>query len=139
MSQLMTAQSRSADKDKRGPLVRARGTTSWVHDHFRVYANCKTTANCNLCFKDLQWNSSTSTLTDHMKKVHLPIYQAALTKKAEDAEAAEREAAQLKANTQPIAGMKGSYKKAKGLSILKYIVHQRLPKGMQHVPAIVTF
>ena len=57
----------------------------------------------------------------------------------EDAEHAEREAAQLKANTQPIAGMKGSYKKAKGLSILKYIVHQGLPKGMHHVSAIVAF
>ena len=134
----MTAQSKSAGTDKRGPLGRAKGTSSWVHGHFQVYANCKTTANCNLCFKDLQWNSSTSTLTDHLKSAHLPIYQAALTKKAEDAEAAEREAAQRKVNTQPIADMKGSYKKAKELSILKYIVHQGLPKGMQHVPAIVT-
>ena len=111
MSLLMTAQSKSAGTDKRGPLGRAKGTSSWVHEHFQVYANCKTTANCNLCFKDLQWNSSTSTLTDHLKKVHLPTYQAALTKKAEDTEAAEREAAQLKANTQPIADMKGSYQR----------------------------
>ena len=73
---------------------------------------------------------------EDVKKTHLSIFQAALTKKAEDAEAAQREAA--KANTQPIAGMKGSYKKAKELSILKYIVNQGLPKGMQHVPAIVT-
>ena len=85
---------------------------------------------------DLLWNSSTSTLTEHMKKTHLSIFQAAQTKKADDAEAAQREAA--KANTQPIADMKGSYKKAQELSILKYIVHQGLPKGMQHVPAIVT-
>ena len=96
----MTAQSRSADKDKRGPLVRARGTTSWVHDHFKVYSKSKGTANCNLCHTDLQWNSSTSTLTDHIKKVHLPVFQAALTKKAEDADAALREAA--KGSTQSI-------------------------------------
>ena len=96
----MSAPSRSAGTDKRGPLGRARGTSSWVNEHFQVYANCKSTANCNLCFKDLQWNSSTSTLTDHLKNMHLPIFQAALTKKAEDADHAERVAAQLKANTQ---------------------------------------
>ena len=132
MSLLMTA-----GTDKRGDLVRAKGTKSWVHQHFKVYRNCRTTANCDLCHIDLQWNSSTSTLTDHLKKVHLPVFQAALTKKAEDADQAERDAAQLKANTQPIAEMKGSYKKAKELSILKYIVHQGLPKGMHHVSAIV--
>ena len=63
------------------------------------------------------------------------IYQAALTKKAEDAEAAQREAA--KASTQSITDMKGGFKKAKGLSILKYIVHQGLPKGMKHVSAML--
>ena len=72
-----------------------------------------------------------------MKKTHLSIFQAALTKKAEDAEAAQGEAA--KANTQSITDMKGSYKTAKELSILKYIVHQGLPKGMHHVSAIVAF
>ena len=70
-----------------------------------------------------------------MKKVHLPVFQAAQTKKAEDAEAAQREAA--KASTQSIAHMKGSYKTAKELSILKYIVHQGLPKGMKHVSAML--
>ena len=113
----------------------ARGTTSWVHAYFKVYSKSKGTANCNLCHTDLQWNSSTSTLTDHIKKVHLPVFQAALTKKAEDADAALREAA--KGSTQSITDMKGSYKKAKELSILKYIVHQGLPKGMKHVSAML--
>ena len=58
-----------------------------------------------------------------------------MTKKAEDAEAAQREA--VKANTQSISHMKGGYKKAKELSILKYIVHQGLPKGMKHVSAML--
>ena len=134
---LQSAQSTSKSNDARGELVRAKNTTSWVHNHFKVYRDCRGTANCNLCHMDLHWNSSTSTLTDHMKKTHLSTFQAALTKKAEDAEAAQREAA--KANTQSITDMKGSYKTAKELSILKYIVHQGLPKGMHHVSAIVAF
>jgi hypothetical protein len=132
---LQSAQSTSKSKDTRGDLVQAKGTTSWVHAHYKVYSKCKGTANCNLCHTDLQWNSSTSTLTDHIKKVHLPVFQAALTKKAEDADAALREAA--KHSTQSITDMKGSYKKAKELSILKYIVHQGLPKGMKHVSAML--
>ena len=86
---LQSAQSTSKSKDARGELVRAKNTTSWVHGHFKVYRDCKGTANCSLCHMDLHWNSSTSTLTEHMKKTHLSIFQAAMTKKAEDADAAQ--------------------------------------------------
>ena len=136
MNILKGAQSKSASTDKRGDLVKARGTTSWVHHHFSVYSNLKSTANCNLCNKDLAWNSSTSTLTDHIRLKHNDTFLAAMTKKAADAEAKAEEEGKRKVNTQPLSVMN---RHARELSILKFIVHQGLPKGMLLVPAIVTF
>ena len=132
ISVLMAAQSRSADRDKRGKLRRAKGVSSWAHDHFNVYENESGTANCKICHHDLVWRGSTSTLTTHMRANHRQIYDAEMMKKAENEEAklAAKAQAESKDSIAPLTS-----KKNKELSILKFIVQLGLPKG---IPVPVT-
>ena len=76
-----TSASATTTKDARGPLTKAKGTKSWVHDYFLVYTYMIGVANCCLCQQDgvicdIAWRGSTSTLTQHVKGKHRAVFAA---------------------------------------------------------------
>ena len=109
-----TSASATTTKDARGPLTKAKGTKSWVHDYFLVYTYMIGVANCCLCQQDgvicdIAWRGSTSTLTQHVKGKHRAVFAAEKMRQAE----AEADL--------PITA-------TKEMSILNFIIHAGLPK-----------
>ena len=119
--------------DPRGILVKKSGTTAWAHNYFHVYQFLQSTANCDLCGKDLQWNSSTSTLTDHMRSKHRDVYDAEQRKKAEGtAKKAEGMAEQKQSGMSQLA-IPGCSRNDQELAVLKFIIECGLPKGSSNL------
>ena len=127
-----TSASATTTKDARGPLTKAKGTKSWVHDYFLVYTYMIGVANCCLCQQDgvicdIAWRGSTSTLTQHVKGKHRAVFAAEKMRQAEaDAAAAAADAAA--ATKDPTSPFDLSITATKEMSILNFIIHAGLPK-----------
>lgn len=111
--------------------MKAKGTSSWVHDHFLVYMYMISMANCSLCRQDghtcdLLWKGSTSTLTTHIKAKHRGVFAAEMARQATaDVAAAAAVVDAAKDSTSPF---ELSMTATKEMSIVKFIIHAGLPK-----------